>query len=116
MTAYPAFGPPINPTQRGAYGPLKLDTVVIDNMPDTLLSVSQICNGGKSQMPNIAVFTSEGVKVYDRASVNDQLISMNKNGVEILRGYMSDGIYTTQEHSKSPTLNSCSATIYLANF
>jgi hypothetical protein len=37
LTAYPAFGPPIIPKQRGTYGPL------IDNMPDTLLSVSQIC-------------------------------------------------------------------------
>lgn len=45
MTAYPAFGPSIHPTKRGSYGPLELDTLFIDGMPDTLLSVSQICNG-----------------------------------------------------------------------
>ena len=114
MTAYPAFGPPITPTQRGSYGPLKLDTVVIDNMPDTLLSVSQICNGGKSQSPNIAVFTSEGVRIYNRVSVSTELQAMNSKGIEILRGYMSDGIYTTQQNTS--TFNSCKATLYLANF
>ena len=114
VTAYPAFGPPITPTQRGNYGPLQLDTILIDNIRDTLLSVSQICNGGKSNSANTAVFTSEDVRIYNRASVSQQLQSMNNNGKEILCGFMSDGIYTTQESS---AINKpCTVSIYLANF
>jgi hypothetical protein len=39
---------------------------------------------------------------------------MNNNGAEILRGFMSDGIYTTQE--SSATTKICSVALYLANF
>ena len=114
MTAYPAFGPPIKPTKRGLYGPLQLDTLFIDNMPDTLLSVSQICNGGKLNSQNIAVFTTDSVYIYNQDSVKSALNQMSKNGVEILRGYISDGIYTTQPNQT--ILSSCAANLYLANF
>ena len=114
LTAYPAFGPPITPKQRGTYGPLQLDTILIDNMPDTLLSVSQICNGGKSNSANIAGFTSEGVRVYNGTSFLRELTSLNNNGTEILRGFISDGIYTTQE--SSAILQTCTVSLYLANF
>ena len=94
---HPVFGPPVTPEQYGTYGPLQLDTILIDDMLDTLLSVSQICNGGKSNSASIAVFTSEGVRIYNRTSVVRELTAMNNNGTEILPGFLSDGIYTTQE-------------------
>jgi hypothetical protein len=46
MIAYPAFGPEIKPQLRGEFGKFGLDTVVIDGMPDTVISVSQLCEGG----------------------------------------------------------------------
>ena len=45
MVAYPAFGPQITPKLRGELGQLGLNTGFIDNMPDTLISVSQFFRG-----------------------------------------------------------------------
>ena len=69
IVAYPAFGPQIHPKLWGEYGQLGIDTVIIDDMPDTLISVTQLCEGGKTENQNVAVFTSEGVRVFKFDSV-----------------------------------------------
>ena len=46
ITVQGAFGPPFRPALKGRIGPLELETVVIPDMNETLLSVYQICNGG----------------------------------------------------------------------
>ena len=65
-------------------------------MPDTLISVSQLCQGGKTENQNIAVFTSEGVRVFKFGSVRKVLKFMDATGVEELRGFTEDGVYVTQ--------------------
>ena len=42
ITVQGAFGPPYRPTLKGKLGPLGLDTVLIPDMKETLLSVYQI--------------------------------------------------------------------------
>ena len=59
-----AFGPPFRPSLKGSLGPLELDTVVIPDMNETLLSVFQICNGGSTSFQCLAVFTTEGSRVF----------------------------------------------------
>ena len=106
MIAYPAFGPKIEPKMRGEFSKLGLDTLVIDDMPDTLISVSQICSGGNTNTKHAAIFTSEGVRVFEFESIREALTLIHRNGVEILRGLQVDGIYITQpnEFNKSNTL------------
>ena len=65
-------------------------------MPDTLISVSQLCEGGKTENQNVVVFTSEGVRVFKFDSVRKALKLMDANGVEVLRGFTEDGVYVTQ--------------------
>lgn len=93
MIAYPAFGPEIIPESRGDLGILNLDTLLIPNMPDTLISVSKLCYGGSSGLQNVAIFTTEGVRVFRFDSIRAALKLIDEKGTEILRGYISDGIY-----------------------
>ena len=95
MTASPAFGPKIDPKLRGDFGTLGLDTLVIDNMSDTLLSVSQICKGGKTNDKNVAVFTAEGSRIFEQNSVKNALTMMHNEGVEILSVIEDNGIYVS---------------------
>ena len=102
MIAYPAFGKTIKPKLRGEYGSLQLEAMVIPYMPDTLLSVSQLCYGGTSNKQNVAVFTTEGVRIFEFDTVREALKLMDAQGVEILRGYESDGIYVTDKTEYTP--------------
>lgn len=88
-----AFGPPFRPSLKGSLGPLELDTVVIPDMNETLLSVSQICNGGSTSFQCLAVFTTEGCRVFKIDSVREALTIMHKTGHEIMRGFCHHGLY-----------------------
>ena len=92
IVAYPAFGPQIHPKLREEYGQFGIDTIIIDDMTDTLISVSQLCEGGKTENQNVAVFTSEGVRVFKFDSVRKALKLMDATGVEVLRGFTEDGV------------------------
>ena len=81
-----AFGPPFRSSLKGKLGPLELDTVIIPDMNETLLSVFQICNGGSINFQCAAVFTTEGCRIFKIDSVRAALAMMDKNGVEIMRG------------------------------
>ena len=64
-----AFGPSIQPTHTGDFGPLGLDAVYIESMGShTLVSLSQYCRGGKSGKQHIGVFTPQGYRMYDLQS------------------------------------------------
>jgi Reverse transcriptase (RNA-dependent DNA polymerase) len=88
-----AFGPPYRPSLKGKLGPLELDTVIIPDMNETLLSVYQICNGGSMNFQCAAVFTTEGCRIFKIDSVRNALAMMNDNGVEIMRGKCRQGLY-----------------------
>lgn len=93
ITVQGAFGPPYRPTVRGKLGPLGLDTVLIPEMNETLLSVYQICNGGSKNFQCAAIFTSEGCRVFRLDCIRDALASMDKSGGEIMRGMCHNGLY-----------------------
>ena len=74
-------------------GPLGLETVVIPDMHETLLSVYQICNGGSENFQCISVFSTEGCRIFKFDSVREALKLMHDNGTEIMRGTCVNGLY-----------------------
>ena len=93
VTVQGAFGPPVHPKLKGNLGPLGLDTIVIDGMPDTLVSISQVCAGGSTGVKHVAIFDSEGVRIFNQQSIVDYLTAINLHGNEILRGSNRNGLY-----------------------
>ena len=93
ITVQGAFGPPFRPSLKGRMGPLGLETVVIPDMNETLLSVFQICNGGTQDFQCISVFSIEGCRIFKFDSVREALKLMHETGVEIMRGTCKNGLY-----------------------
>ena len=93
VTVQGAFGPPFRPSLKGKLGPLELDTVVIPDMNETLLSVFQICNGGSMNFQCVAIFTTEGCRIFKIDSVREALATMHTSGIEIMRGLCHNGLY-----------------------
>jgi hypothetical protein len=139
IKATPAFGPAIESKATGLYGPLGLDIILMEGMKETLISISQLCNGGISGSQNVVIFTSEGMRCFSIESIREALALIDKLGVEIIRGYISNGVYVynpSQEKSinedvtnkniintkHSPickeitTKSNTSATLYLTQF
>ena len=75
-------------------------------MKDTLIFVSQICKGGKSNNTHVAVLTADGVRIFEQSSINRALSIMHIEGVEILRGLGENDIYisTNSDFNKSHKL------------
>ena len=46
IKAYPAFGPPVQTKEVGQYGPLGLDMILLDDMKEILISISELSKGG----------------------------------------------------------------------
>ena len=93
ITVQGAFGPPFRPSLKGRMGPLGLETVVIPEMNETLLSVYQICNGGTKGFQCISVFSTEGCRIFKFESVGEALKLMHDQGIEIMRGTFVNGLY-----------------------
>ena len=66
-------------------------------MPDTLISVLQICKGGKTNNKHVAIFTAKGVRIYEHNSIIHALSITHKDGVEILRGLKENGIFVSRK-------------------
>ena len=49
----------------GQYGPLGLDMILIDDMKETLVSISELCKGGLLNKQNLVVFTWEGMRGFE---------------------------------------------------
>lgn len=112
ITVQGAFGPPYRPTLKGKLGPLGLDTVLIPEMKETLLSVYQICNGGSKDLQCAAVFTSEGCRIFKLNCIRDAMASMHASGGEIMRGLCHNGLY----HEDKSFVTSTSFRMMLTNF
>ena len=93
VTVQGAFGPPCIPSLKGKLGPLELETLVIPGMNETLLSVYQVCNGGSKDFQCIALFTTEGCRIFKLDSVRQAIKDMHDNGIEIMRGLVNQGLY-----------------------
>ena len=106
-----AFGPPFRPSLKGKLGPLELDTVIIPDMNETLLSVFQICNGGSMKFQCVAIFTTEGCRIFKIESVRNALAIMDKNGEEIMRGICKQGLY----HEDKNFVNTNNIRMFMSN-
>ena len=122
VKAYPAFGPPVTTSASGTYGSMELDMLLLNGMPETLLSVSNICQGGRTKKQNVCVFTSEGVRVFTWESMRRILQLIDQYGIEVMRGYISNGVYTLNKpvpntsRSSSLKSNNPSPVLFLAQF
>lgn len=103
ITVQGAFGPPFRPSLKGKLGPLELDTVVIPDMNETLLSVFQICNGGSMKFQCAALFTTEGCRIFKLDSIREALLMMHSSGIEIMRGLCHQGLYHEDKSFVSST-------------
>ena len=78
----------------------RLSSIWSDNPSTTclirIISVSQLCEGGNTEKQNVAVFTSEGIRVFQFHSIRKALQMMDSSGVEILRGLCEEGVYITE--------------------
>ena len=101
ITVQGAFGPPFRPSLKGRMGPLGLETVVIPDMNETLLSVYQICNGGSEDSQCISVFSNEGCRIFKFDSVREALKLMHDHGTEIMRGTCHNGLYYEDKSFKN---------------
>ena len=86
-------------------GPLELETIVIPDMNETLLSVYQICNGGSKGFQCISVFSTEGCRIFKFDSVREALKLMHTDGVEIMRGICHNGLYHEDKSFKNNDIN-----------
>ena len=138
IKATPAFGPAIESKAIGLYGPLGLDIILMEGMKEILISISQLCNGGLSGSQNVVMFTSEGMRYFSIESIREALALIDKLGVEIIRGYISNDVYvynqneeksinevitkedvihkTPSNNFKETKVNNKPATIYLTQF
>ena len=62
-------------------------------MTETLISLSELRHGGTSGEPNGVFITSEGLRVFTIASVREPMQLMHDHGVEVVRGFLQNGVY-----------------------
>jgi hypothetical protein len=94
MSVQGAFGPAAQPTKRGLLTPLGQDAILLPGMGNqTLVSLSQFCDGGTSGQRNIGVFTHEGCRMFTLTSALPALQLLGESGHEVARGIVQDGIY-----------------------
>jgi hypothetical protein len=97
MSVQGAFGPAAQPTKRGLLTPLGLDAILLPGMDNqTLVSLSQFCDGGTSGQRNIGVFTNEGCRMFTLTSALPALQLLGESGHEVARGIVQDGIYVQE--------------------
>ena len=74
----------------------------MEGMKETLISISQLCNGGLSGSQNVVIFTSEGMRCFSIESIRKALALIDKLGIEIIRGYISNGVYVYNQNEEKP--------------
>jgi hypothetical protein len=91
MSVQGAFGPSAQPTKRGLLTPLGLDAILLPDMGNqTLVSLSQFCDGGTSGQRNIGVFTHEGCRMFTLTSALPALQLLGESGHEVARGIVQE--------------------------
>ena len=89
-----AFGPSTQPAHRGKLGPLGLDAIVIDGMgSQTLISLSQFCQGGDSGKQYAGIFTATDFRMFELKTILPALRTISTTGTEVTRGTVQGGIY-----------------------
>ena len=94
LSAQGAFGPSTQPAHRGKLGPLGLDAIVIDGMGhQTLISLSQFCQGGESGKQYAGIFTATDFRMFELKTILPALRTISTTGTEVTRGTVQGGIY-----------------------
>jgi hypothetical protein len=92
-----AFGPSTQPKKRGLLTPLGLDAILLPGMGNqTLVSLSQYCAGGTSDVQNVGVFTKSGFRKFSLNSALPALKLLSEHGHEVTRGTVKEGIYVQE--------------------
>ena len=91
--ATPAFGAPITSTASGTYGPL----IIMEGMRETLVSVSQLCQGGPYHSQNIVILTSEDMRCFTYES-HMSLTTVPMFLAQFKSASLSDHIHTVTVH------------------
>ena len=79
----PAFEEVINATPEGlindpTFKQLGIKAIHIEGMHHNLLSVHQVCTGGKSGEEQVGIFTSEGCQFFSLSKCNNTLYELVK--------------------------------------
>ena len=81
-------------SKRGKLGLLGLDAIIFDGMGhQTLVSLSQYCQGGDSGVPHVGVFTGTDLRMFGLASTLPAIKLFSEIGVETTRLAVKGGIY-----------------------
>ena len=88
IKAYPAFGPPVQTKGLGQYGPLGLDMILIDDMKETLVSISELCKGGLLNKQNLVVFTWEGMRGFKMNEASRRAMKTRRAMMMVRKSYL----------------------------
>ena len=119
IKAYPAFGPLVQTKGVSQYGPLGLDMILLDDMKETLVSISELCKGGLLNKQNIVVFTWEGMRAFEMNEASRKAMkTLHDDGTEIVRAFQENGVYVLKrnEELSNPNKKKDTNTLFLAQF
>ena len=119
IKAYHAFEPPVQTKGLGQYGPLGLDMILIDDMKETLVSISELCKGGLLNKQNLVVFTWEGMRGFEINEASRRAMkTLHDDGTEIVRAYQENGVYVLNRDEKlsMPNNGNDNIEIFMAQF
>ena len=93
----PAFGEVMNATSEGlisdpTFKKLGIKAINIEGMHHNLLSVHQVCTGGKSGEEEVGIFTSEGCQFFPLSKCKEALKIMSKCN-NTFYGLVKGGVY-----------------------
>ena len=74
----------------------------MEGIKEASISISQLCNGGLSGSQNVVIFKSEGMRCFSMESIREALALIDKLGIEIIRGYISNGVYVYNQNEEKP--------------
>jgi hypothetical protein len=93
--------------------------ILLDDMKETLVSISELCKGGLLNKQNIVVFTWEGMRAFEMDEVSrNAMKNLHDNGTEIVRAYQENGVYVLNrnEELSNPNKNKDKNKLFLAQF
>ena len=75
--------------------------ILIDDMKETLVSISELCKGGLLNKQNLVVFTWEGMRGFEMNEASRRAMkTLHDDGTEIVRAYQENGVYVLNRNEK----------------
>ena len=67
--------------------------ILLDDMKETLVSISELCKGGLLDKQNMVVFTWEGMRAFEMNEASRRAMkTLHDDGTEIVRAYQENGV------------------------